>query len=605
MKIFIRFFSALMAVAMPFLAQANDTGWPRTIKIDNGHITLYQPQPEALHGDMLSARATISITIDNQEPVFGAIWGDAVLTTGHHTRTAAVENITITNVKFPDINGLSKIEELKHILETEIPKLDIGISLDRILTSLNEAEANTGNVLNMAPPKIIYVEEPTLLVVIDGEPKLQQDKELRMQRVVNTPFVILQSSDKNFYLYVSGKWFKASSIDGQWAYTRKPPQDIETAGKAIDKADEFEGDSKFFSNVIPMIMVCTAPTELIQSNGTAEFSPVQNTSLRYVSNSEDDIFINMADQYYYILLSGRWYASQSLTGDWTHIAGEKLPPDFKKIPEGSQKDIVLASIPGTNAAKEAVADAQVPKTAKVDRKKASTVVKYDGAPVFEDIPGTNLQYAVNTLSVVLREDKAYYTVDKAVWLEAGTPDGPWKAATTRPEDVDKIPADNPAYNVKYVYIYDITPDYIYMGYTPGYLACYADGDGVFYGTGFYYQPWFGAVYYPRPVTWGFSMHYNPSIGWCTGIGANVGCFHFGFNSHGGGGFPGGWWGTPVYHPPFYYPYSHYYGPIRPVAVPLHNNLVINNYANINHSTNIYNHRTDVTPNNTSRTSTRK
>src|SRR5207344_3390713 len=112
----------------------------------------------------------------------------------------------------------------------------------------------------------------------------------------------------------------------------------------------------------------------------------------------------------------------------------------------------------------------------------------------------------------------------------------------RPKDVQKIPPSNEAYNTKYVYVYESTPEYVYMGYTPGYMGCYVYGPTIVYGTGYYYAPWYGAVYYPRPVTWGFAFSYNPWYGWSVGIGFNYGFMHIGI----GFGY-GGWYGPPMYY----------------------------------------------------------
>ena len=120
-----------------------------------------------------------------------------------------------------------------------------------------------------------------------------------------------------------------------------------------------------------------------------------------------------------------------------------MPADFAKIPEGSKKDNVLASVAGTDAAREAVMDAQIPQTAKVDRKNASTDVTYDGNPQFENINGTSMQYAVNTQNSVIRYRNRYYTVDKGVWFEAPTATGPWSVSVNRPEEVDIIPPSYP------------------------------------------------------------------------------------------------------------------------------------------------------------------
>ena len=84
--------------------------------------------------------------------------------------------------------------------------------------------------------------------------------------------------------------------------------------------------------------------------------------------------MDVNSQQYYVLLSGRWYRSSSLKGQWQFIPADKLPADFAKIPAGSPKDNVLASVAGTDEANEAVMDAAIPQTAKVDRKTATANV---------------------------------------------------------------------------------------------------------------------------------------------------------------------------------------------------------------------------------------
>jgi hypothetical protein len=72
-----------------------------------------------------------------------------------------------------------------------------------------------------------------------------------------------------------------------------------------------------------------------------------------------------------------------------------------------------------------------------------------------------------------------------------------------------------------------------------------------YGTGWYYRPWYGSYYYPRPATWGFHVRYNPWYGWSFGVSWSNGPFTFTFGS---GGYYGGWWGPGWYRP---YPYPYY------------------------------------------------
>jgi hypothetical protein len=158
-------------------------------------------------------------------------------------------------------------------------------------------------------------------------------------------------------------------------------------------------------------------------------------------------------------------------------------------------------------------------------------VKWDGDPKFDKIEGTDVSVAKNTDKTVLLIKNKYYCVDDAIWFVADKPTGPWLVSDVRPDEVDQIPPDSEAYNVKYVYIYESTPEVVYVGYLPGYNYSYVYGGCVVYGTGYYYRPWYGAYYYPRPVTWGFGVHYNPWTGWGFSFGFSYGWVGWGFHPY--------------------------------------------------------------------------
>jgi len=68
--------------------------------------------------------------------------------------------------------------------------------------------------------------------------------------------------------------------------------------------------------------------------------------------------------------------------------------------------------------------------------------------------------------------------------------------------------------VTYVKVYATTPEYVYVGYTPGYLGTVVNPDGVVvYGTGYYYQPWIG-------TTW-VRLARHLGVGLQSGLGAHV------------------------------------------------------------------------------------
>jgi hypothetical protein len=580
-----RFLLSIISLLFVFNAAFSQDEWPRDIETAQGKITIYQPQPEVFSGDKLSGRTAVSVTLKSSEPVFGAIWFDARVATDRTARIVTLINIIVTAVKFPEAVDSVKMQKFKNLLETEIMKWDLQISLDDLLATLEltEKEKNIDSNLKNEAPEIIISPQPAALILIDGEPKFQKIEDTKLERVMNSPSFIVKNKDGKFYLNVDEKWYTTSSITGEWKVTSYPPKEVKKQEEKFSKdqppvsqAEEATGKKK---KKDPQILVRTKPAELIITEGESSFVPIQGTQLLYVKNTESHVFMNIQSQEYFTLLSGRWYTTKNLKGPWIFVASDKLPEDFAKIPEGSEKDIVLASVAGTPAAKEAVLDAQIPQTAAVDRKTAKVEVKYDGDPKFEKIEGTTLAYAVNTSSSVILSEKTYYACDNAVWFTAQTPTGPWTVATEIPKDVQKIPPSSPVYNVKYVYIYESTPEVVYVGYTPGYVGCYVYGPTIVYGTGYYYNPWYGPFYYPRPVTFGMAMHYNPYMGWSMGVSIHI-----------GGPYYGGWYGPPMYRPPYYAHHHHYYGH---GGYNNNNNVRINTGdINIDRGNNIYNGRQD-------------
>ena len=609
MKKFILLAAGISVMLLPLLLQAQNkspqpkppeqsqtqepSDWPRDITLKNGTVTLYQPQTDSMKGDHLYSRMAFSISLDQMKnPIFGAMWTDSKFSTDRTTGTCTIYNVKVMNIRFPGIDTVdkAKIQTFKDLLEKEATGWNIDFSLDELTASLSENATLTAKNANFKndPPEIIYLKTPSVLVLFDGDPVWKETGQGGPKRAINTPFLVLQDTqDKNCYLYGGQYWYKAADpVKASWVYVPKPSSQVKSYFDQLKKEMEKQGKSMDQntadkSSNPPVIIVRTKPAELIQSKGEAQFAPIEGTQLLYMTNTDNNIFMTIDKNMYYVLISGRWYKAGQLSGPWVFVESDNLPPDFAKIPEGSAKDQVLASVAGTDAARDAVLDAQIPQTAAVDRKAAKCDVKWDGDPKFEKISGTELARGMNTSSTVLLYKKTYYVCDNAVWFLGNSPTGPWSVATSIPDEIQKIPPDDPSYNVKYVYIYDVEPEVVYVGYTPGYTGCYVYGPTIVYGTGWPYPPFYGPYYYPHPVTFGFSMSYNPWYGFSMGFSMSVGMFTFSM-----GGFHGGWWGPPMYRPPYAMPYSHYYG-AHPPAYRGGGNTI-----NIDNSRNIYANRPD-------------
>jgi len=108
--------------------------------------------------------------------------------------------------------------------------------------------------------------------------------------------------------------------------------------------------------------------------------------LLWIANTDADVFKLGKDGRVYFLVSGRGFRATGFEGPWTFTTPD-LPDDFKKIPLSPERSRVLASVPGTDEAAEAVLLAQIPQTARVAKKQVQAPeVQYQGEPQFQPIP---------------------------------------------------------------------------------------------------------------------------------------------------------------------------------------------------------------------------
>jgi hypothetical protein len=565
MKQFITLTIAFLASFWSF-SQEN---WPKIIKSDDGSvISIFEPEPDYLAGNEFTGRAAVSVRkTPNEEPVFGAILFTASMKNRKSNKNIQVESLRITRLKFSGDDEQTNVDHVSSEIEGAAPGWNWGMTTDELQAKVDNHEAATSeDGFNNAPPKIIYATKPSTLVLIDGEPRVLYDKDLATDKVVNTPNVIFREKG-TWHLYAGGNWYESKSITNGWRLNNRLTGKVKSVNDAIKKQEKEnnQGKEQTARPKYTDIIVSTVPAELIQTDGEPEYKNVEGTSLLYVSNSPNDIFKDINTQRTYIVIAGRWYSSRNINGPWEYIPADKLPADFARIPEGSDKDAVLANVAGTPAAETATLDAAIPQTARVSRQSASITVEYDGEPYFAPIKGTSLELAENANVTVIRDtDENYFALDNGIWFISDDPYGPWSVANDRPRDLERIPASSPAYYSRHAYIYDVTPDYVYMGYTPGYLGSYVYGPTVVYGTGYYYRPWFHRVYYPRPVTWGFGFMYDPWYGWNFNFGYNFGYMYVGFwyDRPAYYGWGGGWFGPYRYCPSYRRPYWYgggYYG----------------------------------------------
>src|SRR6202007_3481009 len=80
----------------------------------------------------------------------------------------------------------------------------------------------------------------------------------------------------------------------------------------------------------PPIFVSTEPAILLTVQGVPVLAPVKGLQLKFVVNSNWDLFLAPGESRYYLLAGETWLTTESLSGSWT-VPG-KLPSELKELP---------------------------------------------------------------------------------------------------------------------------------------------------------------------------------------------------------------------------------------------------------------------------------
>jgi hypothetical protein len=535
--------------------------WPRQVNLASGTVLVYQPQVNQWTGNQIDFRAALAIqTKGSKTENFGVLFATARTQVDKISRTVVFENLKITKSDFPALpdKGASLAAELQTAVASDVRT----IALDRLQSSLalNGIKPPTVPVQNN-PPKVIVATTPAILVPIDGAPVLKPlPSDSRFQRVVNTHALILQGGIGNkFYIHVYDGWLSSEAIDGPWAQAGFVPFGMADVAQALAKAgtvDLLDGGPKAdpkptLAKGVPTIFTSQVPSELIVFNGQPNLVPINGTELLWASNTSSDVFVYTVSNQYFVTLSGRWFTAPGLSGPWAYVASTALPPDFARIPPGSLASAVLPTVAGTPQAQEAVIENSIPQTATIKRVNGPQFTpSFDGAPQYSPIVGTSMSYVVNSsVPIIEASPGALYAVQSGVWFTAGGLTGPWTVAASVPDAIYTIPPSSPLYYVTYVRIYEATPQYVYAGYTPGYMGTVVSADGtIVYGTGYAYNPWIGSVWYPPPYTYGMAAApiYNPYVGFTFGFAVGLATAAWATPYWGGA-----YWGAAYYHPGYY------------------------------------------------------
>jgi hypothetical protein len=500
-----------------------DGGWPRVYSLSSGgSILVYQPQVASWDNqtNLVAFSAVSYRDTAAAKPVLGTIRIEAETRVALSERLANFHKMKIAEANFQSLSK-EAVKEIVATLDKVVPDDDQVIALDRVLANLDKSQIVSKNVegIKADPPNIFFSKTAAVIVNLDGEPIWSPIKENDLKYAVNTNWDLFQHVPTSMYYLRNGSsWLKATDVKGQWSPAGALPESFKKLPNEENWKEVKASLPGTKATAIPKVFVSFTPAELILLKGEPSYLLVNGTTLLWVSNTDSDVFRNGKTGPVYYLVAGRWFSAPDFTGPWT-FATPSLPADFKKIPLEHDRSRVLASVPGTDQAAEAVLLAQIPQTARVNKKETKAPdIAYQGDAQFAPIEKTTVQRAVNTDKDVFKVGDLYYMCYQGVWFSGKAATGPWEVAESVPEQIYQIPPSSPSHHVTYVTVEDDDDDdWVVYAAAAGYTGMMVAWGCTVWGTGWYYPPYWGyggyyPYYYPHFPTYGYSAWYNPWTG---------------------------------------------------------------------------------------------
>ena len=501
----------------------NLTNYPHTERFEQGSVQVDFPTLESWpEFRFLKAWLPVEVMInDDGKSQVGSVYVQATTGIDFEQRTVAISDLKVLKTRFSDEDQSAirtkLISQAFHGRESIVP-LDV---LLRLLPEDFEIPDQGSDValLNFEPPAILVSEKPLKLLSIDQKPVRAPIDGTDLEFVVNTNWnVFYYHPDEQWYVLNEDTWQQNNYLsDGDWTSTDKLPEDF---GKLAlnDSWPEVQQalPARLPQNPPIPFAISLEETELILLDGAPRLEIINETGISYVSNTQSDLF-KLADRWYF-LVSGRWFSNSALSGQWQTV--KDLPAAFAQIPSGHQKGHVLYSIAGTRQAKLALIEAAIPHRNAVAKNSAEKLeVSWIGEPRFEAIENTRLQRGLNTPFQIIKHNNFFYLCYEGAWYFSESPTGAWKVAVKVPDEIYRIPASDPAYNVTFVRVdsgQEETQDHVNYSYSSGYKGSFSTRVSVVYGTGWhhpssvYYDSANGPAYWRYGSTYGYNTVYHPA-----------------------------------------------------------------------------------------------
>ncbi|MBY0525786.1 MAG: hypothetical protein K2R98_20505 [Gemmataceae bacterium] len=185
---------------------------------------------------------------------------------------------------------------------------------------------------------------PAELIEVRGTPNLSPIDGTKLLWVSNSSDqLLLDTLSGNYYVLVSGRWFRAKSLKGPWEFAPadKLPADFAKIPEQHPRGDVLtsvsgtpQAQESLIANSVPQTAAISRKEAQFTPlyDGKPQFQPVDGTKLRYAVNAPTPI-IEVTPQQFFAVENGVWFTATSPTGPWT--VATSVPAAIYTIPPSS------------------------------------------------------------------------------------------------------------------------------------------------------------------------------------------------------------------------------------------------------------------------------
>ncbi len=214
-----------------------------------------------------------------------------------------------------------------------------------LLTGQTDSSTNKPPPLTTASAPHVYVSTtPAELILFDGQPGFVPIAGTHLLYAANTTANVFKLlSDQRTYVLISGRWFRAPSLDGPWQFVPADhlppdfaaiPDDSPMENVKASVPGTAQATEALIANSIPQSVKVPRNVQMQdpQIDGLPRLEPIVGTPLWYVVNSATPM-LKVDEHSWYACQNGVWFVATSVTGPWAVAAS--VPAVIYSIPASS------------------------------------------------------------------------------------------------------------------------------------------------------------------------------------------------------------------------------------------------------------------------------